>query len=785
MESPFVQKLGFRKLIHNIEKQTSSANQITADRANHVIKNLKHKKDLIEGIYEHEKSKKYDDDICLLMNQLFPPSLLSNEIKLATSPFNKSVLFRSHRFIDIFGRDGNVDFVGSDAFASAKDKYILSCAWIIKSFYDTSLHFGSSQFCNLRDKQGMLRHYRALINAEFYEIEPIGEKPDLSPEIIQTLLHNGNNLELWQEYFPPNSWVLNGFGIVNLFDATRDQALSHFKDLLIVKNKSNKDLDTMDEIEDVLRSYLQIPDLKTDLLLYDRLNDHLSTMDQTTPCLGLSTEIKSNTDDLFCINSKDQLFTKNKSLVLSDIPTLLENGATLGILKGLADAGFKSYMAIPIVDEDKVMGILEFGSKELFSFNSIVEQNIRQIIPIVESSVKGFIDGQSNLLSAIIQHECTAIHPSVEWKFYDEANRFLTQQIDGGDASFEEIVLKDLYALYGQIDISGSSVARNNAIANDLSNQLSYILALLEKAEAKVPMPLISSVRFQCNILIEQINSDLASGIEQEVIAFIKENVHPILREIQSIKKEFDADIKDYFDLLHPELGIIYKYRKDYDKSLEIIGKTMAASIDKKQKSAQEIFPHYFERYKTDGVEHNMFIGQEISPTKEFKPLHLRNLHLWQLKAMCEMEREHQLLKKELPLPLDVASLIMVYSTPLSIRYRLDEKHFDIDGAYNARYEIIKKRIDKAYIKGTTERITQPGKMVIVFTQQAELEEYRSHINFLIYEGLLKNDLEIVELQNLQGVIGLKAIRVSLAFEEELSTHSKKVKEKGKSKQTS
>ena len=67
-------------------------------------------------------------------------------------------------------------------------------------------------------------------------------------------------------------------------------------------------------------------------------------------------------------------------------------------------------------------------------------------------------------------------------------------------------------------------------------------------------------------------------------------------------------------------------------------------------------------------------------------------------------------------LQLDAASLILVFSTTLSIRYRMDEKKFDVDGTYNARYEIIKKRIDKALVKGTEERITQKGKIAIILS---------------------------------------------------------------------
>jgi len=126
---------------------------------------------------------------------------------------------------------------------------------------------------------------------------------------------------------------------------------------------------------------------------------------------------------------------------------------------------------------------------------------------------------------------------------------------------------------------------------------------------------------------------------------------------------------------------------------------------------------------------------------------------------------EHNEKKKKLPLPLDVASLVMVYSNPIAIKYRMDEKQFDVDGAYNARYEIIKKRIDKAHIKGTNERITQPGKIVIIYTQPSDLDEYTNYINFLTYEGYLKGDPETFEIEQLQGVVGLRGIRVAVNYD--------------------
>jgi hypothetical protein len=113
-----------------------------------------------------------------------------------------------------------------------------------------------------------------------------------------------------------------------------------------------------------------------------------------------------------------------------------------------------------------------------------------------------------------------------------------------------------------------------------------------------------------------------------------------------------------------------------------------------------------------------MYIGQSIAKDEIFDDIFLKNIRLWQLQVLCEMENEFKNIQKELDTPIELASLILVYNTPISVHFRMDEKQFDVEGAYNARYEIIKKRVDKAYIKGTTERITRPGSLVIVYSQE-------------------------------------------------------------------
>ena len=210
---------------------------------------------------------------------------------------------------------------------------------------------------------------------------------------------------------------------------------------------------------------------------------------------------------------------------------------------------------------------------------------------------------------------------------------------------------------------------------------------------------------------------------------------------------------------------MVYDFRRKFDESLSSINKNLADILDKRQEEQQVRFPFYYERFKTDGVEHNMYIGSSIAPDLTYDPVFLKNLRLWQLRVLCESELQYNRFRTNLEYSLDVSSLILVYSTPISIRFRMDEKRFDVDGSYNARYEMIKKRIDKSTIKNSTERITQPGKISIIFSQEKERQDYLKLIKILQDQNLLESTVEELEVEDLQGINGLKALRVGVNYE--------------------
>lgn len=135
-----------------------------------------------------------------------------------------------------------------------------------------------------------------------------------------------------------------------------------------------------------------------------------------------------------------------------------------------------------------------------------------------------------------------------------------------------------------------------------------------------------------------------------------------------------------------------------------------------------------------------------------------------QLQSMAEIVGLTQSLISKMPVPLQTTQLIFVHENAIDISFRNDEKRFGVEGAYNIRYEILKKRIDKVHVKETGERLTQPGKIAIIYFSNEMAQEYSGYITTLQNENKLRAEVEFLDLEELQGVSGLKAIRVSAIY---------------------
>jgi hypothetical protein len=274
--------------------------------------------------------------------------------------------------------------------------------------------------------------------------------------------------------------------------------------------------------------------------------------------------------------------------------------------------------------------------------------------------------------------------------------------------------------------------------------------------------PLLKEIQFKVDKFIASTADNLLSDDEMIIYEFLQNDMDALFKHLHSTRPELQKTIDAYFSALDPQRNIIYHHRKEYEESITWINDALDRFIDKEQMAAQEVFPHYFERYITDGIEFNIYVGQSLAPHFEFDEIYVHNLKLWQITMLAKAAKLTNALEKRLSLPLQTTQLILAHSIPLSISFRRKERKFDVDGAYNIRYEIVKKRIDKVHLKDSDERLTQPGKIAIVYSQQKEYNEYLEYISFLQAENLLTDNIEHLDLEDTQGISGLKALRVEV-----------------------
>lgn len=768
IESPFIIKASFNKLLTQYETLRDADNEFIAYNARRVLKIAEDHPILRDGFSDYTIFNTHKAEIKGILQDIFSPLLTHNEIKIAAIPFHAFIFNVSERFESILNEAGE-SFELEMKNMPKEQAYIMACGIILNACYGYDLKIKRPFYYEIPDAKGVIRYYKIMYNADFTEIIPKAGAPKITEDDFDELLDNFENIDLWKEKFPPQSYIFKGFVIANIFDITDDQSISNIKTSLIGSDK-RQSISFMTNIESVFRSLLGIKNLNVGFSTYNKENGEFeSVMGIGTHSYLLNGIETKKCSEALCTWSYNRLLNENNYFSISNVDKLYnESTSPMPHIVSLFNQGIKSAIFAPIANKDGLMGILEIVSDTPKALNSISSNRLKDIMPFLVSAVERSKKEEENLIQAVIQKECTSIHSSVHWKFEQEARRYIKSEYSNEEVpTFRKIAFENVYPLFGQMDVKGSSEARNEATQKDLALQLSLAEHILDKTLQITNLPIFQQIKFQISEFNAELKENFKVDSEHEITVFLKDEVNPVFHLIAQTEAGLKDDVDDYFGKMDTELDVVYYYRKHYDDSVKLINTNMSSLLDDKQAEAQNMYPHFFERFNTDGVEHNMYIGESITKADSFNMIYLYNLRLWQLQVMCEMENEYYQKQDAYPIALDVASMILVFNQPLSIRFRMDEKRFDVDGTYNARYEVVKKRVDKAFIKGTKERVTEKGKLTIVYSQKEDEEEYVRYIKFLQSKNILDKDLEFLELEDLQGITGLKALRISLLYHKE------------------
>lgn len=760
---PFRCVLSLRPLI-DFWRQMVASGEAKACLMEGLEERLAQAPELLRPIEDLSILNRHQDLLRGLMALVFPAAFWETGLVGALVPFNLRPVYVSPSFQKLMlNEDGSMKgrpLISEELYK--RGRLLRAYFLILEKYYGIHQKLEYPIIRVVTDPDtGLDRYFRVNPDLRFVQVHHHGEVKELTEEERVRILENLSEPDVLKEILPPEHFEFHGFTAFQLVDVTQSEVISALERDLI-DQESIFSRSGFQNVQERLRILFRCPDLVAGLA---------AVHDDQVLLLNVGCDLSHN-----CIFSDsrhvpisefqgsvyERASMEKRVLLIRDL--LSQSSRTRAeeeVLKG----GGRCLMVAPLYYRGKLIGTLDLASTNPDEFRPMDAFLLEQIVPLFSMALKRALDELDNQVQGIIKEKCTAVHPTVEWRFREAAFAHLDRLRMGLASDLEPIVFRDVYPLFGVSDIRGSSEGRNRAIQADLEEHMKLALGVVRSAEEAKPLAILQEVTHRLHKQLERIQAGLRSGDEASIVGFMQREVEPLFSHLRGFSPRVSQAVKTYQTVIDPRMGTVYRKRSEFEESVSRLNQRISAYLDQEEAEAQSVFPHYFEKHQTDGVDYLIYVGGSLLEDGVFNELYLKNLRLWQLMVACGIAWHTEQLKAELKVPLDTAHLILVNHSLLSVRFRFDEKRFDVDGAYDIRQEIIKSRIDKAMIKERGERLTQPGKIAVVFSHSQEGKEIRRHLDFLKSRGYLAGDPEHLDLEALPGVQGLRAFRVDVDLE--------------------
>jgi hypothetical protein len=728
-----------------------------------LMQKISHIPELQGPIADIDVLNDYQDIIKPLMSPVFPAASFNHDIMGALTPCSLEPFFVTPEFQRLFLDNDNFvkATLGENNQTKTAKKLLKTYFLVLERIYGFNCQrLESVDIKTVPDeKNGLARYFGVTADFQFVRITPRTSPKPLSEQDLNEIANNLTDMDILAKHIDLAQFEFTGFAIVRALDVTESEVISALERDLI-DQQAIFSADGIKHMEARLQVLFQRPELAVGIgaLQKDQVMIIKNDCDSKVNCL-FSNSHHINLDE---VEGSVWMQAATSNAVFR-VPDLAQKPNLVAAEQQAVDAGIRSMLISPLSYQGKVIGILEVFTPTPNELGPIDAMLLQQVIPIFCVALKRGMDELDKHVQTIIKEKCTAVHPSVEWRFEQAAIRHMERLRHGSTTSeMEPIIFKDVIPFFGQSDIRGSSLARNKGIQQDLTDQLSLALDIMETASTLRPWPILQEYKYRIQTKRQEIAQGLTSSDENLVFSLLNKEIGPIFKDLAGLGSDIARQIAHYTDCLDPVAGMIYHKRKDYEESVSTLNQSLSRFLEQEDNLIQADFPHYFEKRQTDGVDYMMYIGGSMAQNQQLANFHVQDMTLWQLILACGLAWQTKIITPKLKVDLYTCHLILVNHTPLSIRFRFDEKRFDVDGAYDVRQEIIKSRLDKALIKGSGERLTQPGRIAVVYSTPAEGRQIRQHIHFLTGIGKLDNDLEILDIEDLPDVRGLKALRVGV-----------------------
>jgi len=537
---PFKSSLSFEYLIAKIEKIAKEPSHVLYDSAKKNMEDLKKIPKLRGTIEDFNLVRENRKLVNRMMGFVFNPFKDDIEISAACAPFYPKPFYSTGLYDRLMRGDHNK--LEMDKYIN-KDNILLGVIYqayliILMQFYSQEFNFDIPfQYRLTNEKNNTVKYLKMLVDPSYTEVKVKGKLNKLSNEEIKELLNNASDLDFWNEKIPLHKFEFTGFLQFSYIDVTHESVISQLKSDLLDKHTIISQ-SGFTRIRQKIRSLMEIPDLEFGMAAF---GDFERTLDQNVIWRTIIPQSELACDE-YNGTLYETAYRQQKMVFTNDFKKLEKSKISSLFLK----REIRNHVIIPLSLEDEIVGMMEFGAKNPDQINLVQVKRLNELFPMFSIALRRSKEELNDRIRAIIQEECTAIHPTVEWRFRQAASNMLVDDLKGDGKKMEQIIFSDIIPVYGATDIRNSSVERNQAIQSDLTEHLKLAKELLIKGMVNKDMPLLDHLIYKTDKQLVIVNSELKAGDEVSILEFLRKEIEPVFLQL----KDRDSLLNHYKKLI-------------------------------------------------------------------------------------------------------------------------------------------------------------------------------------------------------------------------------------------
>ncbi|MBU1154369.1 MAG: GAF domain-containing protein, partial [Proteobacteria bacterium] len=434
--------LSLEPLIDFVREKLASGRWPANPVGDDLLARLDNAPELRGAIQDLEVLKKQQGLLVRLMSLVFPAVAWDSEAFAAVVPFVLTPVMTSPQFEDLFISPpaGRVVRRNIDDATFLYGRTIKAYMFILDSLYGLKQRMDYPLALVVREEAtGLERHFAIQLDFRFVRPEPVGEPIVLSEADLQFVRENITEPETLREILPPERFRLTGFTAMKAVEMTTFETISALSRDLIDQETVMSKAGFL-RLQERLRTYFGRGDLVAGLAAVHQDQVMLLNVGCQLQDDGLFGQTNMVPMDYFKGSLFEKLAQDDQVMVIADV----RQEPDLDRLNtGYGKSNIRSLMVAPLLYQGKFIGSLEVGLPGVDQFNPTDMALMTQLQPLFTVAVKNALNDLDKRIQAVIKQKCTAVHPSVEWRFEQAAMRHLANRREGSGEVMEPIVFNE------------------------------------------------------------------------------------------------------------------------------------------------------------------------------------------------------------------------------------------------------------------------------------------------------------------------------------------------------